>query len=48
MSLRVNIITQGIEELSPGRYALVAELHDLAPTSPTGALVLYRCTPGAT
>lgn len=34
-----------VEDLPPGRYALVAELRDLALTSPLGALVLYASPP---
>ncbi len=45
MYLRVNIVTRDVEDLPPGRYALVAELRDLALTSPLGALVLYASPP---
>lgn len=47
MSLRVDLVTRDVEHLPPGRYTLVAELHDLALTSPPGALVLYASPPEA-
>ncbi|MFM1724234.1 hypothetical protein ABEU20_002812 [Rhodococcus sp. PAM 2766] len=47
MSLRVDLVTRDVEHLPPGRYTLVAELHDLALASPPGALVLYASPPEA-
>ncbi|MDH6285891.1 hypothetical protein M2275_000790 [Rhodococcus opacus] len=46
ISLRVDIATRDIEDFTPGRYAVIAELHDLGLTSSPGTLILVDPTPG--